>query len=178
MEEEDISALLGKNLDLTELTSSIINQPKGELTKIEPSQLEEKIIAESNDILEKTKYAMADVLMQVQTTPNDGELIEGAAKMINAYSGLLDSLHKIYALKEKFNQQVLLQGMRISAADKINQDNNATKVLLTREQILSTLENNSNIEETIEVSTKEENTSQMLGINDIQHESNATTQEV
>lgn len=142
MEDEDLSTLLGKNLDLSELTSSITNQPKEELAKIDPDQLESKILDESNDILEKTKYAVADVLMQVQTTPNDGELVEGAAKLLNSYSGLLNGLHKIYSMKERFKQQLLLQQMKIIADDKMNQDNNSTKILMSREQILKSLEKN------------------------------------
>ena len=140
MDDEDLSNLLGKNLDLTELTSSITKTPKEELAKIDPEQLESKLLDESNDILEKTKYAVADVLMQVQTTPNDGELVEGAAKLLNSYSGLLNGLHKIYSMKEKFKQQVLLQQMKIVADDKMNQDNNSTKILMSREQILKSLE--------------------------------------
>lgn len=170
MEDEELSALLGKNLDLNELTSSLIAQPKEELAKIDPQNLEEKILSESNDIIDKTKNAVTDVLMQVQTTPDDGELIEGAAKMINAYSGLLDSLHKIYAMKEKFTQQVILQKIRTQAADKMNQDNNNTKILLTREQILSTLDNNSQKSDFIDVQstqTNDKNNPDLLGVNDI-----------
>ena len=144
LDEEDLTALLGKNLDLTELTSALTTQPKAELAKIEPDHLEEKILAESNDILEKTKYAVADVLM-------------------------LDNLHKIYAMKEKFKQQVILQGIKINAADKMNQDNNSTKILLTREQILSTLDKNSSEKDVIEVSDEENNKEpKLMGINDIQ----------
>ena len=170
VEEEDISALLGKNLDLTELTSSLVTQSKGELAKIEPNKLEEKILEESNDILDKAKYALADVLMQVQTTPNDGELVEGAAKMVNAYSGLLDSLHKIYAMKERFKQQLILQGVKNEAADKINRDNNSTKILLTREQILSTLEKNSGNHDVINIVPNEQMNNEnnpLMGINDL-----------
>ena len=170
MDEEDLSALLGKNLDLKELTNSLMTQPKAELAKLESNKLEEKILEESNEIIGQTKNALADVLMQIQTTPNDGELVEGAARLVNSYSGLLDSLHKIYALKERFTQQVILQIIKAQAADKINQDNNATKVLLTREQILSTLENNTSNKDVIEIKddeNKKNSKSQLKGMNDV-----------
>ena len=170
MDEEDLSALLGKNLDLKELTSSLMTQPKAELAKLESNKLEEKILEESNEIIGQTKNALADVLMQIQTTPNDGELVEGAARLVNSYSGLLDSLHKIYAPKERFTQQVILQIIKAQAADKINQDNNATKVLLTREQILSTLENNTSNKDVIEIKddeNKKNSKSQLKGMNDV-----------
>lgn len=144
MEEEDISALLGKNLDLTELTSSITKVPKEELSKIEPDQLENKLINEHNEVLEGVKSALADVLMQVQTTPNDGDLVDGAAKLVNSYSGLLNGLHKIYSMREKFKQQLEIQKLKILADDKINQDNNQTKILLSREQIMKTIGKNTN----------------------------------
>lgn len=181
MEEDDLNALLGKNLDLTELTKSLATQPKMDLAKIEPDKLEEKILEESNEIIGQTKNALADVLMQLQTTPNDGELVEGAAKMVNAFSGLLDSLHKIYSMKERFRQQVLLQAAKMQAVDKMNQDNNATRVLLTREQIMSTLENNAKNSETIDIKEQiqENDTPKLRGVNDIlNNESDTTTQEV
>lgn len=167
MDDDDLSVLLGKNLDLKTLANNFSNQSKTELAKIEPDKLEEKILEESNEIIGQAKNALADVLMQLQTTPNDGELVEGAAKMVNAYSGLLDSLYKIYAMKEKFRQQVILQGAKIQAANQMNQDNNATKVLLTREQILSTLENNAAKESLIDINKNEDEQFKFMDINDI-----------
>ena len=180
MEEDELNALLGKNLNLSELAKSLSSQPKSELAKIEPDKLEEKILEESNEIIGQTKNALADVLMQLQTTPNDGELVEGAAKMVNAFSGLLDSLHKIYSMKERFRQQVVLQAARMQAADKMNQDNNATKVLLTREQIMSTLENNAKNNTFVDLQEQQENeTPKLQGLNDIlKNESDTITQEI
>lgn len=146
MDDDELTTLLGKNLDLKDLTGSINQESKEELAKIDPEQLETKLLDEHNDILNNAKNAVADVLLQLQTTPNDGELIEGAAKLLNSYSGLLNGLHKIYAIKEKFRQQVVLQSNKILADDKINQDNNNTKILLSREDILKKIDKNNIIE--------------------------------
>lgn len=157
MEDEELNALLGKNLDLTELTKPVVpakEEPKGELAKVDTEQLESKILAEHEEILDHVKSAVADVLMQVQTTPNDGELVEGAAKLVNSYSGLLNGLHKIYTVKEKFRQQVVLQTNKILANDKMNQDNNNTRILMSREQILKTLDKKKQNNEVIDVTEK------------------------
>lgn len=145
---EDINALLG--LTPTEIVKEI-KTVKNELAVINPDQLEEKIISETNDIMDNARSALAAVLDEVQSTPNDAELIESAASLIKAQTGLVDALTKLHLNKEKHKQQVELTKMRISADQQMNTENNQTKILMSRDEIMSRLMNDAKKIEVIEV---------------------------
>lgn len=146
--EEDINALLGLN------PSEIVKEMKvvkNEIATINPNQLEEKIISETNDIIDTARAALSAVLDEVQSTPNDAELIESAASLIKAQTGLVDALTKLHLNKEKHKQQVELTKMRISADQQMNTENNQTKILMSRDEIMSRLMNDAKKVEIIEV---------------------------
>ena len=134
--ENDINALLG--IDPHEIVREA-RVVKHELVTLSEDQLGEKIIAETNDIMDATRNALASVLDEVQATPNDAELIESASKLVQAQAGLIDALSKLHLNKEKFKQNVILAQMRISADQQMNTENNQTKVLLSREEIMTRL---------------------------------------
>lgn len=134
--ENDINALLG--IDPHEIVREA-RTVKHELATLSEDQLGEKIIAETNDIMDATRNALASVLDEVQATPNDAELIESASKLVQAQAGLIDALSKLHLNKEKFKQNVILAQMRISADQQMNTENNQTKVLLSREEIMTRL---------------------------------------
>jgi hypothetical protein len=77
----------------------------------------------------------------VQTSPQDAELVEAAASFVKAQTGLIDALSKLHLNKEKHKQNVELTKMRISADQQMNTENNQTKVLLSRDEIMAQLMN-------------------------------------
>lgn len=136
MESEDLAALLGSSLNLDKVIGNTPDQ-RYEVATLDANNLEEHIVKEAEDIAEKAKWAVTDVLLQVQTTPNDAELIEAAAKLLSAATAAQEAHLKVYSQKEKFKQQVYLQQMKLQADMKMNDDNNQTKVLLSREELMS-----------------------------------------
>lgn len=133
---DDINALLGIS------PNEIVQQArhiKHELATISENNLGEKIIEETNDIMDSARQALAAVLDEVQATPNDAELVESASKLIQAQAGLIDALSKLHLNKEKFNQQVALTKMRLSAEQQMNTENNQTKMLVSRGEIMDRL---------------------------------------
>lgn len=133
---DDINALLGIT------PSEIVKQTKvvkNELALPNANQLEEKIISETNDIMDSAKGALESVLDMVQTSPQDAELVEAAASFVKAQTGLIDALSKLHLSKEKHKQNLELTKMRISADQQMNTENNQTKVLLSREEIMARL---------------------------------------
>jgi hypothetical protein len=135
---DDINALLGINPN--EIVQQA-RQVKHELTNISQENLGEKIIEETNDIMDSARQALAAVLDEVQSTPNDAELVESASKLIQAQAGLIDALSKLHLNREKFNQQVALTKMRLSAEQQMNTENNQTKMLVSRGEIMERLFN-------------------------------------
>lgn len=134
MESDDLAALLGKSITVDDI---INNNPQNryELANLDPNNLEQHIVKEAEDLAEKSKWAVTDVLMQIQTTPNDAELIETGAKLLAAAAQAQQSHMKVYMMKEKFKQQVYLQQMKLATDMKMNEDNNTTKILLSRDEI-------------------------------------------
>lgn len=133
---EDINALLGLQPD--EIVKEV-KAVKQELAVLNPDNLEEKIISETNDIMDTARNALEAVLDEVQSTPNDAELIEAASSLIKAQTGLVDALTKLHLNKEKHKQQVELAHLRISAEQQMNTENNQAKLLMSREEIMSKL---------------------------------------
>ena len=133
---EDINALLG--LEPSEIVKNV-KAVKYELAVLTPDRLEEKIITETNDIMDTARNALQAVLDEVQSTPNDAELVEAASSLIKAQAGLVDALTKLHLNKEKHKQQVELAQMRISADQKMNTENNQAKILISRDEIMSRL---------------------------------------
>jgi hypothetical protein len=145
---EDINALLGIT------PSEIVKQTKvvkNELALNNSTHLEEKIISETNDIMDSTRNALESVLDMVQTSPQDAELVEAAASFVKAQTGLIDALSKLHLNKEKHKQNVELTKMRISADQQMNTENNQVKVLLSREEIMAQLMNDAKRVEVINV---------------------------
>lgn len=146
--QEDINALLGITPgEIVEQTRSV----KRELAMINPNQLEEKIISETNDIMDNARNALEAVLDEVQSTPNDAELIEAASSFLKAQTGLIDALTKLHLNKEKHKQQVELAQMRIVADQQMNTENNQTKMLLSREEIMARLMNDAKKVDVIDI---------------------------
>ena len=137
--EEDLNALLGIN------ASDIIkqsNNQKRELAKISPdSDLKERIISETNDIMETTRSALVAVLDEVQTTPNDHDLVESASSLVRAQTGLIEALAKLQLSKERSENQITIAKISAKSMQEMNTENNQTKVLLSREEIMSRLMN-------------------------------------
>lgn len=146
--QEDINALLGiKPEEIIKQTRAV----KQELAIMNPEQLEEKIIVETNNIMDTAKSALEAVLDEVQSTPNDAELIEAASSLVKAQTGLIDALSKLHLSKEKHKQNVEITKMRISAEQQMNTENNQTKVLLSREEIMSRLMNDAKKVDVIDI---------------------------
>lgn len=133
---EDINALLG--LEPSEIIKEV-KAVKQELAVLTPDNLEEKIISETNDIMDTARGALEAVLDEVQSTPNDAELIEAASSLIKAQTGLVDALTKLHLNKEKHKQQVELAHLRISSEQRMNTENNQAKLLMSREEIMAKL---------------------------------------
>lgn len=127
--DEDIDALLNP--------ASI--RPKTErdsLVKIEADNLEEGIIDEGNDILQKSNDAVSETLIAIQSSPDDAHLISAAAALLKAHTSMLAEMNKISMLKEKLKQQEKLQKMKSVTNLSISKMNNETKQLVSREEAL------------------------------------------
>ena len=147
--EDDINALLG--LDPSEIVKQSKTVKRELATAISVDNLEQRIIDETNNIMDSTKAALDAVLDEVQSTPNDAELIESASSLIKAQTGLIDALNKLHIAKEKNKIQLKVTRMHMETAQTMNTENNQTKLLVSREEIMSRLMNDAKNVEVINV---------------------------
>lgn len=136
MAENDLSALLGTDIDDIVQRSS---EKKYEIEKLDNTNIEQRIFDETADILKRSNGAISSVLREVEAAPDDFKILEGAAKLLDAHRGLIDSLNKIYLSNERFKQQVYLTKMKLDSSEKINTDNNIARMTMTRQDFINEL---------------------------------------
>lgn len=147
--DDDINALLG--LDPSEIVKQSKTVKRELASAVSIDNLEERIINETNNIMDSTRAALDAVLDEVQSTPNDAELIESASSLIKAQTGLIDALNKLHIAKEKNKVQMTVTKMHMETAQTMNTENNQTKLLVSREEIMSRLMNDAKNVEVINV---------------------------
>lgn len=147
--DDDINALLG--LDPAEIVKQSKTVKHELASAVSIDNLEERIINETNNIMDSTRAALDAVLDEVQSTPNDAELIESASSLIKAQTGLIDALNKLHIAKEKNKVQMTVTKMHMETAQTMNTENNQTKLLVSREEIMSRLMNDAKNVEVINV---------------------------
>lgn len=131
--EEELTALLGK--DAMEILTKQPSNDKNELqiaTKDEGEFVRERAM-KMTDMVQET---IESVIGQVQTTPDDEKLINGLSSLVKAHATLLETLQKVNLLREKYKHERELQEMKNSSDAKINRENNQTKILLSRDEVL------------------------------------------
>lgn len=135
---EELNALLGIGVEEEPHTSSLPkNTAIAESPGVSTEAVETELLNQTQDMLDKSNSAVSAVLMEVQSTSGDPDLLQGAAKLITAHAKLLEQLNLVYQTKEKHKQNLELQAAQITAASKMNEDNNTTKVLLSRNEMMS-----------------------------------------
>ena len=95
----------------------------------------------------QSNSAVNAVLTELAMSPSDPAVISAASSLLNAHAKVIDSMSKLYTLHEKHNQnkeitQIKHQNskellaMKLMTDHKMNQENNETKIMLTREQAM------------------------------------------
>lgn len=136
---DDLEALFGSGI----LTQS---QPiKNEITiQKDPSEysvddFKNKFIGETESVLEATKNAVISVMGEISMSPGEGESISAAASLVNSYAKLIDNFNKMYTFHKKHENAKELLEMRNKNEAKMNSENNATKLTMTREMVIAEL---------------------------------------
>ena len=101
---DDISALLGYNKDIEP-------EEKLEISKLEEqtdNNLENKIISETDELINASKSAVYAVLDEVQAAPNDAELISSAASFLRAQTAAIEAISKLHPTKANLSLMLKL----------------------------------------------------------------------
>lgn len=131
-EQEELDALLGEIEVAPQNT-----QPKYELsTEFHKEELQSDILEELRSTVTQSNSAVNAVLTELAMAPGDPAVISAASSLLNAHSKVIGEMQKLYILHEKHQQNKELLAMKLMTDHKINQENNETKIMLTREQAM------------------------------------------
>ena len=131
-EQEELNALLGEIEVAPQNT-----QPKYEVsTEFHKEELQSDILEELRSTVTQSNSAVNAVLTELAMAPGDPAVISAASSLLNAHSKVIGEMQKLYILHEKHQQNKELLAMKLMTDHKINQENNETKIMLTREQAM------------------------------------------
>lgn len=131
-EQEELDALLGEIEVAPQNT-----QPKYEIsTEFHKEELQSDILEELRSTVTQSNSAVNAVLTELAMAPGDPAVISAASALLNAHSKVIGEMQKLYILHEKHQQNKELLAMKLMTDHKINQENNETKLMLTREQAM------------------------------------------
>ena len=143
-EQDELDALLGE----VALSQPQHVEPKYELsTETTTEEIQQNILEELGTTMAQSNSAVNAVLTELAMSPSDPAVISAASSLLNAHAKVIDSMSKLYTLHEKHNQnkeitQIKHQNskellaMKLMTDHKMNQENNETKIMLTREQAM------------------------------------------
>jgi len=118
--------------------SSIINRPQSvPEEEISKENLEEFIIKKSALLINKTFHAINNVQDYISSAP-DAKDVSAFAELLNAASGSIDALNKVYASIEKNKTSKEIKTMDIQSKERMNTQDNMT-TLLSRQEVLEAL---------------------------------------
>jgi hypothetical protein len=118
--------------------SSIINRPqRAPDEEISKENLEEFIIKKSALLINKTLHAINNVEDYISSAP-DAKDVSAFAELLNAASGSIDALNKVYASIEKNKTSKEIKTMDIQSKERMNTQDNMT-TLLSRQEVLEAL---------------------------------------
>lgn len=103
-------------------------------TNFNKQQLQQSILNQLNDTITQSNTALSTVLSQMSMSPSDPALISASASLLNAHTKVIAESQKLYMMFVKHQQQMQKLRLKLMSDQKINQDNNDVKVMLTREQ--------------------------------------------
>jgi hypothetical protein len=131
--DDILSQLKNSAKECTELT-----KPKDDDPKVTKENLEEFVIKKSAALVEKA-LDIVDEIKDRATASDDAEEVRALADMLKATSSAVDALNKVHIASERNQTAKEINQKNIDARQGMNTQNNQTKLLLSREEVMKQL---------------------------------------
>lgn len=131
------------NQDIPEV-DNILNQLKSLPTSrpvvqtsdsLPPEQLEQFVIDKTAELVNKSMEILDEYRDFLTATPGEESAI-AMANIINASTGAIEALNKIAINNKKITNAVKIKTMEIEARKEIAKDDNTTKLLMSRQDLM------------------------------------------
>lgn len=132
---DNIANDIVQQLKQTTALTNVYEDPKSSINK---EELEQYILQRSSILIDQSMDVIAHLKDYVQAGAAADE-ISAFAEVVKASSGALEALNKIYIAHEKTKAATSLKQMDINAKLSIANQDNMTKLLVGREELLKQL---------------------------------------
>lgn len=124
---------------LSQLKSLPVAKPLNQTqTSLSQDQLEQFVVDKTAELVNKSMEILDEYRDFLTATPGE-ESAEAMANLINASTGAIETLSKIAINNKKITNAVKIKTMEIDARKEIAKDDNATKLLMSRQDIMKLL---------------------------------------
>ena len=139
--EDEIKDIVGSLVDQLKDTNGVAEQARIEREPLKKEDLESFVIQRSGALVEDALEMVQNMRDFIRSSPNSDD-VSALADLINATSSAIDNLNKINLQDKKSSTSVKLKTMEIEAKKDMQEIDNTTKLLATREEVLKMLLNN------------------------------------
>jgi len=109
-----------------------------QVPNLTPDQLEQFVIDKTADLVTKSMEILDEYRDFLTASPGE-ESAAAMAELINASNGAIETLSKIAVNNKKINTTVKVKEMEIQARKEIAKDDNNTKLLMSRQDLMKLL---------------------------------------
>lgn len=135
--------------DTQDAVNNILNQLKGfdakketQITTTEPvtpDNLEKFVIDKASDLINKSLNMVDEFQTVLGASPSE-ESAEAMANLINAASSAIETLNKVLNSNKRAQTSIKIKEMDVESRNKINERDNATRLMMTRSEVMKLLQ--------------------------------------
>lgn len=137
MENDDELEKIGDSI-LDQLKTSLTTKSEPAQVELTPENLEKFVLDKSATLVTQSMDAVDNLKDYIQAGASDREIL-AFAEVVKASSAALESLNKLLQSKEKIKTSVELKEMDIKARKEMNTQDNQTRLMLSREDLMKQL---------------------------------------
>ncbi len=143
--DDDINSSVDDLLDQLQTSAQVTRDIKSKDDfKLESEDLQEFLLQYSGKLI-KGSVEFVDEVTQYITNAPDAKDVESLSKLVGASAAAIETLNKIHIANEKNKSSKELKIMDIESKKQLQEDDNKTKLLLNREELMKQLIDDANI---------------------------------
>ena len=137
--DDDINSSVDDLLDQLQTSAQVTRDIKNnDNFKLESEDLQEFLLQYSGKLI-KGSVEFVDEVTQYITNAPDAKDVESLSKLVGASAAAIETLNKIHIANDKNKSSKELKIMDIESKKQLQEDDNKTKLLLNREELMKQL---------------------------------------
>lgn len=138
-QSDDIDIITNDIVSQLKNTISSANNTPASVVAVAVENVEQYIVDKSSYLVEQAMQVVTSLKDYVAIGGADAKEISAFAEVVNAATSALESLNKIHNTKERTKTAIQLKDMDIKARKEIATQDNTTRLLIGREELMKQL---------------------------------------